>query len=123
MPHIDILVQECEWQVTGIGVRQVLLVALVDGRIVGSSIIRRDTRSMEEVYLESTFVNESHRRMGIATLLNKKSLEMAERLGGRRVWVSVYRGNRFYLTWFLSHGFSMHSKNEARDTVLICRDL
>lgn len=123
MPHIDILIQECEWQVTGIGVRQALLVALVDGGIVGSSIIRRDTRSTEEVYLESTFVNESHRRMGIATMLNEKSLEMAESLGARRVWVSVYRGNRFYLRWFLGHGFRVHGKNEARDTVLICRDL
>lgn len=123
MEHVQILAQECKWHITGVDVEQILLVAIKDGTIVGSSTIRRDRRNHVDLYFESTFVNESHRRTGLATLLNKKSLEIAERLNARRTWVSVYRGNRFYARWFLEHGFKVHSKDPVKDTVLLVREL
>lgn len=123
MAQVDILVQECKWHLTAADVERILLIALMDGAIVGSSAITRDARSHEDLYIESTFVNENHRRMGIARMLNESSLDAAKREKAKRVWASIHRSNRFYLRWFLNHGFRVHSKNEIRDTVLIVCEL
>jgi GNAT superfamily N-acetyltransferase len=123
MQEMVVLVQECNWHVTGIDVERILLVAIMDGTIVGSSAIRRDGRNQNDLYFESTFVNVGHRRTGIATLLSEKSLELAKRMDAPRAWLTVYRGNRFYIRWFLKHGFKVHGKDEAKDTLLLVRAL
>lgn len=123
MQEMVILVQECKWHVTGIDVERILLVAIMDGAIVGSSAIRRNAQTPDDLYFESTFVNKSQRRTGVATLLNGKRIEIAQRMSAKRIWGTVYRGNRFYIRWFLKHGFKVHSKDEAKDTLLLVRAL
>ena len=123
MKSVEIIAHECKWHVTGVDVERILLIALKEGVIVGSSAITRKSQNPDDLYFESTFVNEGNRKMGIASLLNVKRLDIAERLSAKRIWGTVYRGNRFYLRWFLKHGFKIHSKDEVKDTVLIVREL
>lgn len=120
--QVEILIQECQWHATGADIERILLIALLNGVFVGSSAIRRDLRSTHDLYFESTFVNEGHRNTGIASLLNARRLEIAERLKAKRVWGTVYRGNRFYIKWFLRHGFKVHSKDEVKDMVVLLRE-
>lgn len=122
MEHVQILAQECKWHVTGVDVERILLVAIKDGTIVGSSAIRRDRRNYDDLYFESTYVNESHRRSGVATQLYEKRLEMAERSSAKRIWGTVFRGNRFYIQWLLKHGFKVHSKDEVKDMIVLVRE-
>ncbi|MBP6312892.1 MAG: GNAT family N-acetyltransferase [Flavobacteriales bacterium] len=123
MQQLDVLDQECKWHNTGVDIERILLVVLKNGVIIGSSAVSWNTRTKDDVYFESTFVNEGYRRMGVATLLNERGLEVAKSHGARWVWVSVNRGNRFYIKWFLKHGFKVHRKDPVNDTVLFVCEL
>lgn len=119
---MEILVQECKWQATGADIERILLIALRNGVIVGSSAIRRDMRNTDDLYFESTFVNEGHRNTGIASSLNARRLEIAERMRAKRIWGTIYRGNKFYIRWFLNHGFKIYGKDEVKDMVELLRE-
>ncbi|MBS1547163.1 MAG: GNAT family N-acetyltransferase [Bacteroidetes bacterium] len=123
MKSIDILIQECNWTDSGHEVERWLLIAMREHVIVGSSAISRDKSTPDDFLLESTFVSRSFRREGIAGLFYEKQLEIVERHGAKRIWCTVYRGNGFYIRWFIKRGFKVYDKDPVKDTIRIVKKL
>lgn len=121
--QVSILIQECKWEVTGHTAESILLIALLNDTIVGSSTVRIDRLKKDELHFESTFVGEDYRGAGIASLLNHKRLELATQCNAKKIWVTVYRKNKFHLKWFIKHGFKIHSKDDVRDTMRLLKEL
>lgn len=119
----EILTQERKWQVTGHEVEVVLLVALKQGVIAGSSSVRTKNPAEGEWIIESTYVGEEYRAHGIAGALNQKSIDLAIEKRAQSIGVSVHRSNRFYIRSFMRLGFRIRSKDLVRDTIQLVKPL
>jgi RimJ/RimL family protein N-acetyltransferase len=82
------------------------LLALDDGRVVGSLSIRRDDHpATRHVATLGMFVVASHRRRGIGSVLMEEALDWARRFGVERLELTVYPENAAALALYRRFGF------------------
>lgn len=85
--------------------------ALVDGEYAGYAVCRIDS---EVVWMESIFVKERYRRMGIAQALYGKAEEMAAYYGGDTVYSYVHPNNHRMISFLRKHGYTVLNLIEIR---------
>jgi len=74
---------------------------------------------MDELYLGSTFVMKATVEQGSPPCSMRARIEIAASLNAKKLTATIYRGNKFYLKWFLKHGFKVQAKDEVKDTIQV----
>lgn len=85
--------------------------ALVNGEYAGYAVCRIDS---EVVWMESIFVKEQYRRMGIAQALYGKAEEMAASYGGDTVYSYVHPNNHRMISFLRKHSYTVLNLIEIR---------
>lgn len=85
--------------------------AVVDGNYAGYVVCRIDS---EVVWVESIFVKEEYRRLGIATALHSKAEEIAGSYGDDTVYNYVHPNNHRMIEFLRKRGYTVLNLIEIR---------
>ncbi len=82
-----------------------------DDRYVGYVVIRIDN---EVVWVESIYVKEEYRRLGVASKLHKKAEEIAESYGNDTLYNYVHPNNHKMIEFLRKHDYTVLNLIEIR---------
>lgn len=88
-----------------------VFVALVDGNYAGYMVCRIQD---DVVWVESIFVKEKYRRLGIATALHDKAEKLAESYGNETVYNYVHPNNHRMIEFLRKRGYTVLNLIEIR---------
>lgn len=88
-----------------------VFVALVDGNYAGYMVCRIQD---DVVWVESIFVKEKYRRLGIATVLHDKAEKLAETHGNETVYNYVHPNNHRMIEFLRKRGYTVINLIEIR---------
>jgi ribosomal protein S18 acetylase RimI-like enzyme len=85
--------------------------AVVDGKYAGYVVCRVDS---EVVWVESIFVREEYRRLGVASVLHSKAEEIAFSYGEETVYNYVHPNNHRMIQFLRKRGYTVLNLIEIR---------
>ena len=88
-----------------------VFVAMIDGKYAGYVVCRIDS---EVVWVESIFVKEEYRRVGIASALHSKTEEIAASYGEETVYNYVHPNNHRMIGFLRKRGYTVLNLIEIR---------
>lgn len=88
-----------------------VFVALVDGNYAGYMVCRIQD---DVVWVESIFVKEKYRRLGVATALHDKAEKLAESYGDETVYNYVHPNNHRMIEFLRKCGYTVLNLIEIR---------
>lgn len=88
-----------------------VFVALVDGNYAGYMVCRIQD---DVVWVESIFVKEKYRRLGVATALHDKAEKLAEAYGNETVYNYVHPNNHRMIGFLKKRGYTVLNLIEIR---------